>query len=182
MIALTNMIDQVRTFMRDRAEINRLLSGVETQDRTISLCLDQAIDLWNGFPPFGVATISVTISGGLSYTDEYGATARAMKLITYPANAKALLLQGTILEILKSVVLGRSRNSLAYSDGGVTVQDEELPLQNYLRYIQLTEGQYTQRLQYFKQATNVEQLFDTQGGIGSDYSYYYIYEDNTIYM
>jgi hypothetical protein len=91
----------------------------------------------------------------------------------YPMAAKPLLLTGTVVEILKSVLLLRNRNRLPYSDGAVAVQTEEGPIAGYFQMLQMFQQEFNTGLVRVKQEANLAQLMVSEGLLGSDYSYYY---------
>lgn len=185
-IRLTSFIDEVKNYMRDKPDLNRMLSAQETHDATIALCIDTAVSLWNSTPPIDVSTISVTTTGAMvsgydEETEQYGLIARQMKIIRYPSNAKGMLLEATIVEILKSVLLLRMRNRLMYSDGSVGVQEEEGPIQGYTQMLDFMYKDLQRRIYAYKHAANLNQLLDSVGGIGSDYSFIPIFTNSWNY-
>ena len=94
----TTFIARVRRYMRDYPAVNRLIAGEETKDSMISLAIAEAASFWNAYPPIGVSTISITVSG--ETVDEDGEIVE-VKQINIPPEVEHLLLTGTIIEILK---------------------------------------------------------------------------------
>lgn len=169
---MSNFIEDIKNYMRDKPQLNRLLAAQETHDSTYSLCIEHAIDLWNGTPPLTVSTISVTTSGAVIINN----TSYDIKIISYSSSAKGLLLEGSCIEILKSVLLLRNRNNLSYSDGNISVQEEVGPIEGYFRMLQLFISQYERKLRDYKLAENMNQLLGTAGGLGTDYSWFPNYD------
>ena len=149
--------------MRDKAQLNKLLAGEETHDNTIRVCIDVATSKWNMLPPIGVLTTSIAVSG----TDANGVTVRT---ITIPSNMDGVFMEGVILEILKSVLLLKSRNIMSYSDGGLQVDEDSRSFQADLQMIQLLSNEYQTLLRGYKTSYNIASIMGTSGGIGSDYS------------
>ena len=145
---------QVRQYLRDFQELNRLIDGEETSDRMIAFSIMDALDDINNSPPFiGAFTVE-----------------------TFPF--RSLLLRGAVLTILESVGMLQTRNQLNFSDGGiqVSVSDKSPMLMNW---ITMLRGTYEQKKQQYKMARNIE---TAMGGhaIISDYyflgGYYDIYD------
>src|SRR5258708_22776774 len=93
-LEVNNFIQQVRTFLRDYPETNRLISGVESSNRQIVWAMSDALDDFNTTPPF-------------TY---FGVT-------DFPS--KSLLIRGTVISLLESIGLLQTRNHLSFSDGGL---------------------------------------------------------------
>ena len=139
-------VGEVRGFIRDFPELNRLVSGEESSDRMIRYCSELAVDEWNVTPPLSSHTIT-----------------------NFPS--RAILLRLTIINLLTSVGILKSRNSFAYSDGGFQVQTEEHDTR-YQRWIQMfrTMGPASaQAIQKFKVALNIEGGWGS--GVGSEYGW-----------
>jgi hypothetical protein len=162
-VRVTNWIEDIRNYMRDKPRLNTLLADEETHNTTATLCIELAIDYINSTPPIGVSTITTSVSGNIT-------------LITYPTNMRQILLEACIVEILKSVIFLRSRNRLPYSTGSVSVNEQEGPLASYLQLLQMLQSSVELKLRRFKLAANMEQIMDSGGGLGSDYSFFYNYD------
>ena len=83
--------------------------------------------------------------------------------------SRGILLRLTVINLLTSVGILKSRNSFAYSDGGFQVQTEEHD-SRYQRWIQMFRSMgpaSTQAIQKFKVALNIEGGWDS--GVGSEY-------------
>lgn len=166
-IRLTSFVEEVRNFMRDKPQLNRLLADKETFDSTISICIDHAIDFWNATPPDTVLTISRTASGV-----NIGGVPTQITIINYPSNCKSLLVKLTIGNILQSVLLLRNRNRMAYSDGGTNVDEESGPISGYSQLLPFYTSEIERQIIRIKMAKNMSQLLDSTGGLGSDYSWF----------
>ena len=143
-ITEAQFIGEVRDFMRDFPELNRLISGEESGDRMIRFAMFLAVDEWNVMPPLTGYVFS-----------------------SFPS--RAMLLYLTVIHLLTSVGLLKSRNSFAYSDGGFTVQTEEHDTR-YQRWIQLfrTAGPASrQSMKELKISLNIQGGWGTS--VGSEY-------------
>jgi hypothetical protein len=139
-----NFVPEVRAYIRDFPELNRLISGEETSNRLMRYCAHLAIDEYNTTPPL---TGSHTISN-------------------FPS--RVILLHLTIIHILISVGILHSRNRFSYNDGGFSVETEQQE-GLYQRWIQLLRSQTMPRLQALKVAKNIEGGWG--GGLGSEYGW-----------
>jgi hypothetical protein len=136
-------VEEVRDFMRDFPELNRLISGEESSGRLISYAIWLALDEWNTTPPLASATVE-----------------------SFPS--RGLLLQLTLIHLLTSVGILKSRNRLAYNDGGFSVQSETQD-QSYQTWIQLFRSQSVPRMDQLKRTLNIEGAWGS--GIHTDYAY-----------
>jgi hypothetical protein len=140
-IALTNWIQTVREFMRDHANLNRLIQGEEHSDRLIAWAIMDAIDDFNSTPP-------ITFYGLTNFPSRY------------------LLLRGTVIGLLESIGLLMTRNQLSFSDGGIQVGiSDKTPL--IQSWIQLFTNKYEEKKKQLKIAINIESGWG--GGIHSEY-------------
>lgn len=140
-LELNNFINQVRLFIRDVPELNRLVKGVENSNRQIVWAISDTLDDFNTTPPF----------------TRYG-------IIDFPS--KSLLMRGTVSTLLESVGLLQTRNHLSFSDGGLTVgiSDKTPFLQSW---IQMFRGRYEDQKNRMKAHINIEQGWG--GGVNSEY-------------
>lgn len=141
-------IGNVRLYLRDFPQLNRLVDGVETEDRMIAFFAIDAISDWNSTPP---------LIGNLGFTDFVN------------RGWTSVLRSGTILHTLTSVGILQTRNHLPFSDGGlnVAVSDKTPQIQ---AWIQLLDLQWQRQKKQIKTAMNIEQLLGGQGGVASEYS------------
>lgn len=129
--------------MRDHPELNRLITGEESSNRLIEYCAILAMDEFNTTPPFSSFTI-----------------------INFPS--RVILLYLTIIHLLQSVGLLKSRNRLDYNDGGFSVRTEQQD-QLYQRWIQIFRSQVDPHILRLKVALNIEGGWDS--GVGSEYGW-----------
>lgn len=91
---------EIREFVSDYAQNNLLLDKEEFSDTFISLCRDLAVSSYNEIPPLSIVTIQ-----------------------NFPS--KSTLLWGTLYHMYSGKSALLARNTLSYSDGGVSVAVEE---------------------------------------------------------
>lgn len=140
-VALQQFVGVVRAFMRDYAELNRLITGQEHSDRLIAFAIIDALEDFNTTPPM------------TSY-----------QLSNFPS--KSLLRMGAIINLLESVGLLMTRNHLTFSDGGIQVGvSDKTPL--IQSWIQLFTNKYEQKKDRLKVALNIEGGWG--GGVHSEY-------------
>ena len=129
--------------MRDHMELNRLITGEESSNKLIEYCVILAIDEYNTTPPLS--------SNGLT---------------NFPS--RFILLYLTIIHLLQSVGLLKSRNRLDYNDGGFFVRTEQQD-ELYQRWISLFRSQVNPQILRTKVALNIEGGWDA--GLGSEYGW-----------
>ena len=139
-------VGEVRDFVRDFPELNRLISGEESSDRMIRFCANLALDEWNTLPPLSGHAIS-----------------------NFPS--RSILLYLTVIHLLSSVGLLKSRNAFAYSDGGFTVQTEEhdTRYQRWIQFFRTAGPAARQAMRELKVALNINGGWDA--GVGSEYGW-----------
>lgn len=99
---IQNLIQQVRLYLRDYPQLNRLTAGVENGERFIAWGIQDAISDWNSAPPV-IGTASVA---------------------NHPA--PHLLVRRAAAAVLEGVMHLQMRNHLNYSDGsGSSVQSSD---------------------------------------------------------
>lgn len=134
-------VNDIKIFLRDGAEVNMLLEGVETSPLMIEWAIDQTVEEYNLHPPH---------IGDVIFA-------------TYPS--VALLRMGTIINVLMSAGLLQTRNQLTYNDGGISVSIfNKTGL--YQSWIRLFRERYDQQLLRIKRAKNAENAY---GGVHSEY-------------
>src|SRR5512137_77115 len=97
--ALKSFVQTVRLYLRDFAELNRLIAGEESSDRMIMWAVMDAMSNFNGTPHFT----------SVSFED------------LLQKNQQHLLLRMTVEALIESVGLLQTRNHINYSDGGINV-------------------------------------------------------------
>jgi hypothetical protein len=95
-LELNALVNQVRSFMRDYPELNRLIAGYESSNRQIMWAILDCLDDYNTSPPFSAFGIS-----------------------NFPS--KSLLVRGVVCSLLESIGLLQTRNHLQFTDGGIQV-------------------------------------------------------------
>lgn len=142
-IKLDNFVQTVRTFLRDYAELNRLIAGEESTNRQIIWALMDTLDDFNSTPPFTSFTLS-----------------------NFPS--MSLLVRGTTISLLESIGLLQTRNHLQFSDGGlqVGINDKTPFIQSWL---QLFKNSYEEKKQRIKVAFNIETAWG--GGVFSEFRF-----------
>lgn len=142
---IENFCAMIRTILRDHPQLNRLTSGRETSDGEIRIATELAVSQYNGVPPLiGEATFG-----------------------TFPSLAYLAL--GTIGWVLQSSFLLRLRNNLQYSDGGVSIDTE-----NVAGYAQAAQNFYKAAydawIPEYKKAENLNRAFGhSPTGVHSEY-------------
>ena len=119
------MIQQIRVFMRDFPELNRLVAGAESGDRFIAWAIQNAISDWNSTPPL---LTSVTISN-------------------HPA--PHLLRDRAVVDLLTSIGILQTRNHLSYSDGqgaSINASDKAPALQGWSNMLRANYEQQKQKM------------------------------------
>lgn len=139
--ALSQFVQIVRQFLRDYAELNRLIKGEEHSNRLIAWAVLDALNDFNTSPPFTTFTLE-----------------------NFPT--PHLLVRGTVITLLESVGMLQTRNHLTFSDGGIQVgiSDKTSLIQSWL---QMFSAKYEQKKQQFKIAYNIETGWG--GGVSSEY-------------
>lgn len=135
-------IDEIRLYIKDFAEDNRLLDGEEFTDIEIKLGMDLAISEYNMMPP-----------------------GSSVNRVTFPN--KALLMSGTLYKLFAGRAALLSRNTMNYSDGGISVPVEERA-QLYTSLASMYQNDFVNGARMLKTAYNLEVL--GWGGVRSDYS------------
>lgn len=142
-LQLDRFVQQIRTFMRDYPELNRLVSGVESSNRQIIWAIFDALDEFNTEPPF-----------------------TSFALENFPS--KHLLVRMTVISLLQSIGLLMTRNQITFSDGGITVGiNDKTPL--IQSWLQLFMNSYEDKKKKLKVAYNIETAWG--GGVFSEYRF-----------
>ena len=145
--AMMDFVQVVRLYLRDYAELNRLISGEETSDRMIAWAINDAVSDFNATPHFTAYTLDQLLQRNLHH----------------------LILRMTAINIIESVGLLQTRNHLNYSTGGINVgiNDKTPLLMQWLQYFKSTTEQKKTQV---KVALNVESiLWAGETGVFSRY-------------
>lgn len=136
---MRSFVQTVRLYMRDHAELNRLIAGEESSDRMIAWAVLDALSDFNSTPPpLGEFTLDDLIQ---------------------QRQLQSLLLRMTVIALIESVGLLQTRNQLNYSDGGlnVGVNDKTPLLMGWLKYFKATTEQ---KVGMVKISMNISNLLD----------------------
>ena len=137
---LEAMVSAVRAFMRDHPALNRLTSKEETSPRLIAFCVMMALSEINATPPLTSWSLSVV-----------------------PAY---LMILSSVVTVLESVVLLKTRNKLQFSDGGVTISRENPEL--IASMISLFRSTLDRKLKDYKIARSIDDALTGGGGVFSE--------------
>lgn len=139
-------IHTMRLWMRDHAQLNRLISGEESSNRLIAWAvLDFLSDFNQTPPPLGQYSLEQLL--GLGYAN--------------------LARMGTAIALLQSVGLLQTRNQLNFSDGGINVGvSDKTPL--IQSWISMFQPKYEQDKLKIKISLNIQQILG-EPGIHSEY-------------
>lgn len=148
---LNRAVKSVRTYLRDKKEINRLLGGeFETSDEELKQAIMHALMDWNTTPP---VLTPVTLSN-------------------HPA--KQLLVMRAAAIAIQTSGLWHSREHMPSSDGG-TSADDHAKASEYSAWLDRITQEYEQKRNDMKLAQNITEAL---GGMGvpTEYSsYYYVF-------
>lgn len=143
-LTVEDFVSEVRAYIRDWKELNRIITGEESSDRMIAYAILLALDEYNTTPPL-LSPVSIA---------------------NFPS--RVILLQLTLIHLLTSVGILKSRNRLSYSDGGWSV-DTESQADEYPKWIQLLRSQVDARLVAVKISRNIEAAWGL--GVPSEYAW-----------
>lgn len=141
-------IQCVRLFMRDFAELNLLIRGEESSDRMIAWATLDFLSDFNATPPN---------------------TALALETM-YARQMQSFAVRGTVISLLQSLMLLYIRNSIPFSDGGMSVDlNNKAPL--IQASLSLFQSAYEQQKRLIKTEMNIAQLLGSEvSGLHSDYA------------
>ena len=139
-------VQVVRDYMRDHAELNRLIAGQESNDRLVAWAVLDALSIFNGTPHLT----------NLSLEDLLG------------RNQHSLMLRLTVITLLESVGLLQTRNHINYSNGGLNVGvNDKTPL--ILQWLQYYQAATKQMMTQVKVALNIEGILGSgNSGVHSE--------------
>lgn len=142
--------NHVRIYLGDFPEENRLLCEAENSDERIELAMMLAVDEFNSAPPFS------------SY-----------EVRDFPFESLHMI--GTVGHLLKGLGLQKTRNRLAYTTGGTTV-DLENAATTYLQMAQDFMTRFKQETAKIKAHLNLESGY---GIVNSEYRFVDFYYNRT---
>lgn len=139
------VLEEVRNYMRDYPELNRLLEAEETSDRQIRWYVIEVLDDFSVTPPpLGVLGIDRV--------------------------PRSILLKGAIAEALTSAAILNLRNELRYTDGGFNVDLDKH--QAMLALAQMFRQEYEMKKVRWKVAENIARSLGSASGVHSEYALY----------
>lgn len=139
-------VQDIRLYMRDFAELNRIVRGEESSDRMIAWAILDALADFNGTPNLTTFTLEELLM----------------------RNQHALLRRMTVISLVESVALLQIRNHINYSTGGINVgvNDKAPLLLSWLQYYKSYTDQLKQRV---KVAINIENILGpSNSGVHSE--------------
>jgi hypothetical protein len=137
--------DQVRMFLRDRADRNILLDDVQFADEDLNLAIEMATSAFNAVTPQSYFTPS-----------------------TFPENLQYVLLIGTVRFLLMSESFLQVRNQATYQDGDIApigIDDKQAA---YAQLAQVLKGEWDELVRGVKTQNNMEGGYNS---LGSGYRY-----------
>jgi len=135
--------EEVRAWLRDFPELNRLLAGEESSPRMVQFCAHMALDEWNAYSPVQFGSVGA-----------------------FPN--KTILIQLTVIYILMSAGILHSRNRFDFNSGGF-VADTERQADEYPKWIQLIRAQLAGLMKNLSIRLNISSA-SGGGGVPSEYS------------
>ena len=141
---MRRLVENVRLFLRDYPELNRLTDGFDHNDRHIMWAILDTTSDWASTPPFMHIDINDFLDRGWF----------------------SILIRGATISLLESLGLLHMRNFLSYSDGGVNVQTENP--QMLQAWLSMFKNEYEQKKTRALVALNIENALGG-GGLHSDY-------------
>lgn len=133
--------EEVREHISDKVESNHLLDGEEFSNTRIDLAMTLAIDRFNMIPPISSANI-------------------------YMFPSKQILLYGTLALLFEGQSALLARNTMSYSDGGITI-----PVEERMALYQSLAAMYGQAFQESARGLKIQRnIEDGWGGVSSDYA------------
>lgn len=136
---MREVVENVRFFMRDYAELNRLTKGKDHSNRHIMWAVLDTLSDWSATPPFIGTDLQMILQRGW----------------------QSLFVRGVAISLIESLHFLHLRNFVSYSDGGVNLQIENPQLLQAA--LQLLKNEYEQKKQKVLIASNIEGAF---GGVG----------------
>jgi hypothetical protein len=132
--------DQVRMFMRDRADNNILLDTVQFTDDELNLAMDMAVSVFN------------TVTPQSNLTPQ-----------SFPPHIKWLLLIGTVRFLLMSESFLQARNQATVQDGDIAPIGIDDKAQLYAELAASLKTEFDELTRGVKTQTNMESAYNTLG-------------------
>ena len=148
-----HLVDRLRSFIKDEADINTLLEAQENTDDFLYMCITDAVDEinWLYMPPssYILDDVATSVGGNVSGVPW------------------VLVRMGAVLQYLTGAGIHSSRNTFTYSDGsGIQVNDTDT-WGRYINYYNVLITKYRELLSRFKMDKNIN---DCYGGHYSQYN------------
>jgi hypothetical protein len=143
---MREMVENVRFFLRDFAELNRLTRGLDHSDRHIMWAVLDTLSDWASTPPFIGQGLEMIIARGW----------------------QSIFIRGVVASLLESLGYLHLRNFVSYSDGGVNLQTEQP--QMIQAAVQMLKNEYEQKKLKVLTAVNIEMALEGPG-VYSEYSF-----------
>ena len=141
----TNRMDKakryLRLFLRDTAQLNRLIRKEESDDEMLTFAIEMTLSDWNSTAPF-IGAVSIR-----NYPSLY------------------LLMHGAAIQVLKSQGLLQARNELQYSAGGSSFMRSNKS-NYYMQWMANFSNEYSRKVRDMKISQNIERGW---GGVASEY-------------
>lgn len=125
---------EVREFLMDTPEVNLLLDKEEFSDSYLSLCISLAVSSYNSITPSSSFTVE-----------------------SFPN--KAILLYGSLHHVFEGRTAVAARNSMSYSDGGVSV-----PIEEKFEMYERLAGTYLAKFQQMSQSLKIQHNLESGWG------------------
>jgi hypothetical protein len=132
--------DQVRMFMRDRADRNILLDDVQFSDQELNLALDMTASAFNAVTPQSSLTAS-----------------------SWPPNLQYVLLLGTVRFLLMSESFNQIKNMATVQDGDVSPIGIDDKQAMYAALAQQLRSEWDELVRGIKTQLNMEGAYNTLG-------------------
>ena len=130
------IVEFIIKFTRDDRKLNKLLRDQENKPEMVAMCIELFLDGFNNVIPYSSFTLET--------------------IETFPS--LKLLIDGTIIELLTSAGILYSRNSLPYSDGGISVEINPQG-REYKSWLEFFYRNVTQRVIFLKRKQHTSSMF-----------------------
>jgi len=130
--------DQVRMFLRDRADWNILLDEVQFSDDELNAAMEMATSMFNGLTPQSYLSPS-----------------------SWPTHLKWLLLLGTCRYLMLSESFLQIRNQSTYQDGDIAPIGLDDKQAAYAQLAQLLKAEWDEQARGIKAQNNMEGAYES---------------------
>lgn len=132
--------DQIRMFLRDRADNNILLDEVQFSDKEINLAIEMAVSAFNGITP-----------------------QTRLTPMSFPTHLRYLLLIGTTRFLLMSESFLQARNQATAQDGDVSPIGIDDKAALYSQLAKSLKEEWDEMTRGVKTQTNLESAYNSLG-------------------